>query len=114
MRLFLRIFVSILAAAMIAGAMPVALALGCITAAPPAAAPCEHGGCDDSDDPTLACICIHYLAPEARGSLAVCDAPPRLMTPAAIREISPAPPDAVPAREDPPEPPPPRSSRRRA
>lgn len=113
MRLFRRIFVSMLAAAVIAGGMPVALALGCIQPVPPAASPCEHGGCQDPDDSALGCICIHYPAPQAPGSLAVFDAPPQLVMPAAMREIPPGPPAAMPAREDPPDPPPPRPSPRR-
>lgn len=112
MPLFRRIFMSILAAAVIAGAMPVALALGCIPA--PAAAPCDHGGCDDPDDAAPACICIHYPAPQAPGSLAVFGAEPTLILVAATDPGPPAPPAAMPARNDPPDPPPPRRSPRRA
>lgn len=112
MRLFRRMFVSILVAAVIAGAMPVALALGCIPA--PAVVPCDHGGCDDADDAAPACICIHYPAPQAPGSLAVFGAEPALILGAAVEPVPPAPPATMPAREDPPDPPPPRPGLRRA
>lgn len=113
MRLFRRIFISILGAAMIAGGMPVALALGCIPAAAPAAAPCEHGGCDDPDDAAPACTCIHYPAPQAPGSLAVFTAAPPMISRAVVTPNLPAPAAAMPARDDPPDPPPPRASPRR-
>lgn len=112
MPLFRRIFVSILAAAVIAGAMPGALSLGCIPA--PAAAPCDHGGCDDPDDAAPACICIHYPAPQAPGSLAVFGAEPAPILAAAAEPGPPAPPAAMPARDDPPDPRPPRLDLRHA
>jgi hypothetical protein len=114
MRRFRRLVVSIAIAALVAGAMPVSLALGCIPHAAPAAAPCESGGCGEPDVADIGCICIHYPAPQAPGSLAVFDTAPALIAPVEMRGIVPAPPAAVPARGDPPNPPPPRSTPRRA
>lgn len=102
-----RIFVSIAIAAFAAGGVPLSLALGCIPAAEGAAAPCDHDG-DDPHAPQSGCICIHYPAPQAPGSLAIIDPAAALIAPATARESGPAPAAALPAREDPPEPPPPR------
>jgi hypothetical protein len=114
MALLRRVFAAIAIAAFVVGAMPVSLALGCIARAPPAAAPLDHGGCEEPNVADNGCACIHYPAPHAPGSLAVFDIAPALIAPAAMRGIVPAPSAAVPARGDPPNPPPPRSTPRRA
>jgi hypothetical protein len=114
MRRFRHLFFSIVIAALVAGAMPVSLALGCIPRAAPATVPCEHGGCEEPDVAENGCICIHYPSPQAPGSLAVFDTAPAPVVSAEMRGIVPAPPAAVPARGDPPDPPPPRSTPRRA
>ena len=114
MRVFRHLFVSLMIAALIAGGMPLSLALGCIPRAAQAATPCDSGGCDVPDVPDAGTICIHYPAPHAPGSLAVFEIAPPIVVPVAISEIEPAPPTAVPARAEPPDPPPPRPALRRA
>lgn len=114
MRVFRHLFVSLMIAALVAGSMPLSLALGCIPRAAQAATPCEHGGCDGPEVPDAGCICIHYPAPHAPGSLAVFEIAPPIVAPIAISEIEPAPPVAIPARVDAPDPPPPRPALQRA
>lgn len=113
MRLARRLFVSILLAAMVMSSLPVALALGCVTRAAPAALPCEYG-CDGPDAPAIECICIYYPAPHAPDSLAVLAAEPDRLASAAMPALAPAPPAALPARGDAPDPPPPRDDPRRS
>ncbi|MFO0986195.1 MAG: hypothetical protein U1F37_02355 [Alphaproteobacteria bacterium] len=117
MRVVRHLFVSLMIAALVAGGMPLSLALGCIPSAPaaaPAAAPCEHGGCDEPESSDTGCVCIHYPAPHAPGSLAVFEIPQPIVAPLALSDIEPAPPAFVPARADAPDPPPPRSGPQRA
>lgn len=114
MRVVRHLFVSLMIAAVVAGGMPLSLALGCIPRAAEAAAPCEFGGCDEPEASDTDCICIHYPAPHAPGSLAVFEIPQPIVAPLAMSDIEPAPPAFVPARADAPDPPPPRSVPRRA
>ncbi len=109
MSLLRRLAVWTLIAAMIAGPVPVALALGCIPQAQAAASPCDGGGCEDPDGPSLGCICIHYPAPHAPGALAVFASAPPVIEGALVPPNLPAPPASVPARDDPPDPPSPRA-----
>lgn len=111
MRVFRHLFVSLMIAAVVAGGMPLSLALGCIPRAAQAAPPCDSGGCDVPD---AGSICIHYPAPHAPGSLAVFEIASPIVAPAAISEIETAPPTAFPARAESPDPPPPRPALRRA
>lgn len=98
----------LVAAALFAGSMPYGLALACIPQAAPAAPPCDQGGCDEPEAPGIACICIHYPAPQAPGSLAVLGAAAPAIALAAM-PVAPLPaPAALPTRDDPPDPPPPR------
>lgn len=98
-----------LIAAIVAGPVPVGLALGCIPSAQSAAAPWDDCGCDDPDGPALGCTCIHYPAPQPPGSLAVFAAPLPIIVGPMVPPTLPDPPAAVPAREEPPDPPPPRA-----
>ncbi len=95
-----------------AGPLPTALALGCIPHAEHIAVPYDDNGCDRAQPEEIDCICIHYPAPHRPGSLAVLGAAPPLLDPVILNGIPPAPPVAVPAREEPPDPPPPRLGRR--
>jgi hypothetical protein len=114
MQLFRRIFVSIAIAALVTGTVPLSLALECIPSAAQAAAPCQHGGCDAPETPDPGCICIHYPAPYAPGSLAVFDAAPPVFAPVEVRVLESAPPESTAAHAEPPEPPPPRTTPGRA
>ena len=103
-----RAVVWIFAAAYVAGAMPHALALGCVTIAAQAKTPCPASDCGDGDQPETGCVCIHYPAPEPAGSLAVLAAAPSetgiaLALIAALRPAAPPP-----ERTEAPDPPPPR------
>ncbi len=113
MRLVRRLFIALLTAAMVAGPLPTALALGCIPHVEHVAGARDDNGCDRPQAEGIDYVCIHYPAPHLPGSLAVLGVAPPLLEPVTLIAMPPAPPVAVPAREEPPDTPPPRVDHRR-